>query len=93
LGVPATHVRDLELRGATDRAIFQRAREANAIVLTKDADFAALVDRYGAPPQVLWITAGNTSESHLQELLQTVWPKVQRLLAAGEPLIEITDKR
>ena len=93
LGVPAVHVRDLGLRDATDRAIFERARDAGAVVLTKDADFGALLERFGPPPQVLWITTGNTTEGHLEELLRRVWPKVQTLLAASEQLIEITDKR
>lgn len=38
-GVKAQAVRDLGLRDASDPVIFKSAREANAIVLTKDADF------------------------------------------------------
>lgn len=91
--VSATAVRDLGLREATDRAIFVAAREAGAVILTKDSDFVALLERYGAPPQVLWVTAGNTTTEHLQALLGATWPRVVTLLAVGERLVEITDRR
>jgi predicted nuclease of predicted toxin-antitoxin system len=49
LGLPAQPIRDLGLRDAKDRQIFDAARQANAIVLTKDADFVELVERLGPP--------------------------------------------
>ena len=92
LGVTAKAVRDLGLRDAVDRAIFFQAREAGAVVLTKDNDFVALLERHGPPPQVLWLTTGNTTTARLQDLLQEVWPRVVALLKAGESLIEISDR-
>jgi predicted nuclease of predicted toxin-antitoxin system len=47
LGVPAVAVRDLGLRDAADIEIHARAREAGAIILSKDADFALLLERHG----------------------------------------------
>jgi predicted nuclease of predicted toxin-antitoxin system len=44
LGHPAQAIRDLGLRDAKDRQIFDAARQANAIVLTKDSDFVELVE-------------------------------------------------
>lgn len=90
LGHPANAVRDLGLREAKDPQIFQAAREAQAIVLTKDADFAELVERLGPPPQVIWITCGNTSNAAMRNLLRRHLPKALEVLAQGEPLIEIT---
>jgi predicted nuclease of predicted toxin-antitoxin system len=52
--VEATAVRDLGLREARDREIFDLARQENAVVLTKDSDFVELVFRLGAPPRVIW---------------------------------------
>ena len=37
-GVNTTAVRDLGLRSSTDQAIFMAARQAGAVVLTKDRD-------------------------------------------------------
>jgi len=50
------------------------AREAKAVVMSKDEDFRRLVDRLGAPPQVLWVTCGNTSNARLREILQQGLP-------------------
>ena len=45
--ITARAVRDLQLRDAEDPVIFQGARDAGAVVLTKDADFVTLVGRHG----------------------------------------------
>jgi predicted nuclease of predicted toxin-antitoxin system len=60
-GVTVYALRDLGLRDATDRAIFDAARAASAVVITKDRDFNELVNRLGQPPQIIWVTCGNTS--------------------------------
>jgi predicted nuclease of predicted toxin-antitoxin system len=79
------------LRDATDREIFDAARDADAVVITKDRDFVELVTRLGAPPQVLWITCGNTSNAHLREILTASLSDATKLLEQGEPLVEIGD--
>jgi predicted nuclease of predicted toxin-antitoxin system len=91
-GVDAAPLRELGLRDAEDAAIFAAARAAGAVVLTKDSDFVGLVARLGPPPQIVWLTCGNTSNAALRALLSGVWPRVASLLAAGEPLIEISER-
>jgi predicted nuclease of predicted toxin-antitoxin system len=49
--VSAVALRDLGLRDATDREIFFAAREASAILITKDSDFLRLLDELGSPPK------------------------------------------
>jgi predicted nuclease of predicted toxin-antitoxin system len=66
---PCVAVRDLGLAQASDMDIFQRAREADVILVTKDRDFAELIDRLGPPPKVIWLTFGNTSTPRLIEIL------------------------
>ena len=65
--VQADSLRDLGLRDAEDEEIFQAAKAAGVVVLTKDADFRHLLNQFGPPPQVLWLTYGNTSNERLQE--------------------------
>ena len=72
-GVVAVAVRDLGLRDATDRDIFAAAKAQGVIVMTKDRDFVELVERHGAPPHVLWLTCGNTSNGRLHEILSATW--------------------
>ncbi len=92
-GVEAFPVRDLGLRDAEDSAIFAAARTAGAVVLTKDADFVDLLSRNGPPPQILWLTCGNTSNATLRRLLTAAWPRVVEWIDRNEPLIELGDSR
>ncbi len=89
LGLDAVAVRDLGLRDAEDPVIFERARAAGAMILSKDSDFVDLVTRFGPPPQIIWLTCGNTSNAYLRMLLANTWPCAMALLKAGEPLVEI----
>lgn len=89
-GIPAQAVRELGLREAKDFPIFQAAREAGAIVLTKDADFPHLLQQHGPPPKVLWLTCGNTSNQNVRAILTTTLSSALKLLAAGESIVEIT---
>ena len=89
--VEAKPVRELGLRDAKDREIFLAARKAGAVVLTKDSGFVLLLEQLGPPPQVLWLTIGNTSNARLKEVLSKSFPTVQSLLLRGEPLVEISE--
>ena len=87
-----THaVRDFGLRQAKDRVIYQAAHTAGVVVMTKDADFVRLLERLGPPPQVLWITSGNTSNARLRDVLAEALPTALQLLDQGEHLVEISD--
>lgn len=87
--VQAVPLRDLGLRDAEDEEIFRAAKTAGVVILTKDADFRHLLNQFGPPPQLLWLTCGNTFNERLQEVLRATLPAALDLLAAGEPLIEI----
>ncbi len=59
--------------------------------MTKDSDFVELLQRHGAPPQIVWLRSGNTSNARLKQLLSQALPTVLPMLEAGEPLVEIGD--
>lgn len=67
------------------------AKQAKAIIVTKDSDFINLLEQYGTPPQVIWITCGNTSNDYLKPILIKTLPPALLSLADGEKLVEITD--
>lgn len=92
-GVTAHAMRDVGLRDAKDLPIFHAAREAGAVIVSKDSDFVLLLERFGPPPQLLWITCGNTSNARLRALLLTSFPEARTRLEQGEPLVEISDAR
>lgn len=88
LECPAVALRDIGLRDAADLEIFRAAREADAIVITKDKDFVDLLDRYGPPPRVLWLTCGNTSNERLREIFAEHLVTALRILES-EHLVEL----
>lgn len=88
--VSAIAVRDLGLRDARDQEIFYAAREANAVVLTKDIDFVHLVEKSGTPPQVILLACGNTSIAQLKQILKRSFNRAMEWLQKGEPVVEIT---
>ena len=88
-GIKAVAVRDLGLREEKDEKIFAEARTVEAIVMTKDEDFSILLERYGPPPEVIWITCGNTSNTHLEKILVRSLPSALVLIEEGSSLVEI----
>jgi predicted nuclease of predicted toxin-antitoxin system len=91
--VSAIAVRALGLQAAADAEIFFAARQAGAVVITKDQDFVRLLQSHGPPPRILWVTCGNTSTVRLQQVFARSFGAALNLLAKGEALIEISDAR
>jgi len=69
--------------------IFERARVADVVVLTKDKDFVDLVSRLGSPPSVIWLRCGNTSEAELKQILSNHLEDALGFISRGEALVEI----
>ncbi len=88
--IPALALRDVGLRDAEDPEIFEAAEAQGIIFITKDSDFVDLVDRFGAPPQIIWLTCGNTSNARLKEILSETLLDALEILRTGENLVEIS---
>ena len=87
--IDAFSIKYLGYRDATDRQIFQAAREAGAVVMTKDSDFLRLLEEHGPPPQVLWVTLGNTSNARIKSALERSFERAAELFESGEALVEL----
>src|SRR5215813_521664 len=68
-----------------DLVIFHAAREADAAVMRKDGDFVLLLERFGPPLQVPWVTRGNTSNARCEKSCsrafrkpEPVWSRASR---------------
>jgi len=88
-GVACLALREVGLRDAEDVLIYEEARKQGAIVITKDADFILLQGQKGPPPQILWLTCGNTSKEKLKDIFVASLPKALALFQQGEALVEI----
>ena len=88
-GYEASHVLDLHLGNATDRAIWDFALSAAATIITKDEDFAHHASSASSAPAIVWIRFGNVRTPQLLARLNAVWPEVSDALNRGELLIEL----
>ncbi len=71
----------LKFDGLDDIDIYKKAKDAGFIILlTKDSDFADLIERFGAPPKVINLEAENMKSRILYSLLKTQIERSVRLL-------------
>ena len=89
-GVDASSAQRLGLVHEKDPSIFEAAREAGAIVLTKDRDFVDEVEQRGAPP-VLWLRVGNTTTANLRRVLAERLPTALDTIRNGAAWAEVSD--
>ena len=87
-GYPSDHVDDLGLGAASDDEIEAKARAMQAVIWSKDNDFADRARRFPGL-QVVWLRFGNTTNASLQTKLAPHLPAIQAALLDEESLIEI----
>lgn len=87
-GHQGEHVIDKLGANASDRALLQRAREKNGVIVTKDRDFLQLIDE--PPPYILWIRGGNVSNRKLHELFEQNYDAATKAFNDCEPIFEIS---
>ncbi|MGC1585583.1 MAG: DUF5615 family PIN-like protein [Rhodomicrobium sp.] len=68
---------------------FGGTRQAAAIVISKDEDFALLKAANAGGPKVVWIRIGNAVRRALIRRLITAWPSVIEKLEEGYGIVEV----
>ena len=89
--IEAKSVRAVGLRDADDQEIYQAAREAEVVMMSKDSDFLNLLDRHGPPPRMIWVTCGNTSNRRMREILDQTLQSAIEILQGEETVVELGD--
>ena len=90
--IEAKSVKAVGLRDALDHEIYEQARQNEVVSMSKDNDFIKLLEQYGPPPRLIWITCGNTSNARMRKILSETLLKAKELLEGGEVIVEISDK-
>ncbi len=88
-GHEAEHVEDVNLREATDAAIWAYALKTGAVIVTKDEDFAARSARATSAPLIVWLRIGNTTNRALRAWFELRLPGIAQLLAQSSRLVEV----
>jgi predicted nuclease of predicted toxin-antitoxin system len=89
LGHEAGHTTALGLGSKSDIEIWRYAANRNAIIVTKDEDFALLKAANAVGPAVVWIRIGNAVRRVLMQRLMRTWPRVIEKLAEGHGIVEV----
>ncbi len=88
-GHQATHVVELGLEAADDGVIWEQARQTQAVVVSKDEDFADRWLLHSEGVALVWLRKGNCSNRALLAWLEPVWPEVLKRLEQGETFVEL----
>jgi predicted nuclease of predicted toxin-antitoxin system len=80
----STHVRDVGLRGADDRQIWDYARAQGFCIVSKDTDFRERSFVEGFPPKIVWLDVGNAGTKIIGELLRREQPRLGRFETQAE---------
>ena len=84
-------LREIDLHEADDDVLFAAARRfGNIVIITKDEDFVELIERLGAPPQVIWLTTGNSTKLELQSIMRRSFGQALVQIEAGDAVVEIS---
>ena len=89
-GHEADHVFDLGMLTTTDIEIWRHAEKTGAVILTKDADFAAMRVHTQGGPAVVWLRLGNVTNVDLERALKAALPEIVAAILLGENLMEVT---
>jgi predicted nuclease of predicted toxin-antitoxin system len=88
-GHEAQHVADFGMSRAPDRAIWDHAERTNAVIVTKDEDFARLKSLGAEGPKIVWVRWPNTRRRELLARFEVAFPMLLQALQRGEALVEI----
>ena len=87
-GADAVHVREIGLKDVPDHGIWVEAKRQDAIVVSRDSDFANFA-RQDIEGRLVWLRVGNCTNPELIALFEAVWPIVRARLEGGERLVEV----
>ena len=77
----AKHVKDFNLQFASDKQIWNYAKENFYHIVTFDTDFYDLVTLYGHPPKIIWLRTGNTNSYNLANIISKHYNSISSFLS------------
>lgn len=83
------HLHEVLAQEAKDVEVAEEANRRQAVLVSKDEDFADLSHRGILMVPLLWIRLGNTTNAALWQKLAPLLPEIESALAAGEKIVEV----
>ena len=78
------HIREVGLRGAEDRQIWDYGRARGFAIVSKDTDFRERSFVEGFPPKVIWLDVGNAGTTMIAGLLRRERQRVEAFAKQDE---------
>jgi predicted nuclease of predicted toxin-antitoxin system len=88
-GYPASHAYDHLPPEAPDTEIAQLANSLPAALMSKDADFVALMDRNVLLTTLIWVRSGNIDTAQLWAAIEPNLSRIIAAIEAGDRMVEI----
>jgi predicted nuclease of predicted toxin-antitoxin system len=84
------HVIEVNLERATDKEIWDYAKNHNLCITTQDSDFEYLSEYFNFPPKVIRITSGNQTSKQIENILIHHKEKIKEFIKSdNEGYLEI----
>jgi predicted nuclease of predicted toxin-antitoxin system len=77
----SVHVRDVGLKTADDRVVWDYAEDHGLMICSKDSDMHQRSFVFGYPPKVIWVRLGNCSTSDVANLLRRHFAAIELFYA------------
>lgn len=88
-GHQADHVNQIGPGDAPDRVLWRYALDHDAVIVTKDEDFADMVAIGAEAPPVVWVRIGNTRSAALLTWFEPLIDDIVEMVDNGQRLIEL----
>ncbi len=80
----SSHVRDVNLRSATDAQIWDYAKTHSFVIASKDTDFRERSFVEGFPPKIVWLDVGNAGTAPIERLLRSERTRLETFAVATD---------
>ena len=70
-------IKEQKLIDASDKSIWEFAKEHEFTIVTQDSDFNDLNSLYGFPPKIIWIRTGNLRTEVIAKILEEHFQEIK----------------
>lgn len=86
----SSHIAALNLDHASDREVWEYAKNNDFSIVTKDSDFNELSTYYGFPPHIIWLRMGNCSVDNSAAILLGYADQIKQMILGNQTgIIEV----
>lgn len=86
------HVKDVGLKAADDRIVWEWAKQNGFTIVSKDIDFYQRAILYGHPPKFIWLRVGNCPTHLIATLLRSQGELIRQFIESDTESLLVLEK-